>query len=129
MTDYYSVIRRAVAALETNNLEDRRAIYSRARAVLESQLGKRPLNKAHCDRERSMLEGAISRVEAVATNKRIITYASQRKPVQLKRDRRPVVSGLGESVSQDITVITVAGGLIPAAVPGPSAGAGLPGLI
>ena len=32
MADYYSVISRAVAALEINTIEDRRAIYNRARA-------------------------------------------------------------------------------------------------
>ena len=56
MAEYYSVIRRAVAVLEINTLEDRRAIYNRARAVQEFQLGKRPFNKANYDRERSMLE-------------------------------------------------------------------------
>jgi hypothetical protein len=80
--EYYRLISRAVAALEINTFEDRRAIYNRARAVQECQLGKRPFNKADFDRERSMLEGAISRVEAEATNKRIITYASPREPAQ-----------------------------------------------
>jgi len=80
MAEYYSVIHRAVAVLEINTLEDRRAIYNRARAVQEFQLGKRPFNKANYDRERSMLENAISRVEAEATNKRIITYSFSREP-------------------------------------------------
>ena len=80
MAEYYSVIRRAVAALEIDTLEDRHAIYNRARAVQELQLGKRPFNKANYDRERSMLENAISRVEAEATNKRIITYSFSREP-------------------------------------------------
>jgi hypothetical protein len=46
MADYYSVISRAVAALETNTFEDRRAVYNRARAMQSDQLGKRPFNKA-----------------------------------------------------------------------------------
>ena len=82
MADYYSVIRRAVAALEINTLEDRRAIYNRARAVQSYQIGKRPFNKADLDRERSMLEDAISRVETEATTKRIATEASPSAPVQ-----------------------------------------------
>jgi hypothetical protein len=46
MTDYYPVILRAVAALETNTFEARRAIYNRVRAVQSYQLGQRPFNKA-----------------------------------------------------------------------------------
>jgi hypothetical protein len=65
MADYYSVISRAVAALEINTFEDRRAIYNRARAV------QAYFNKADFDRERSMLEDAISRVGTEATTKRI----------------------------------------------------------
>jgi hypothetical protein len=81
LPDYYSVISRAVAALEINNFEDRRAIYNRARAVQSQQLGKRPFSKAEFDRERSMLEDTISRVETEATTKRIITDASPSAPV------------------------------------------------
>jgi hypothetical protein len=76
MADYYSLINRAVAALEMNTFEDRRAIYNRARAVQSYQLGQRPFNKADFDRERSMLEDAISRVETEAMTKRIATEAS-----------------------------------------------------
>jgi hypothetical protein len=82
MVDYYSVIGRAVAALEANTFEDRRAIYNRARAVQSYQLGKRPFNKKDFDRERSLLEDAISRVETEATSKRITTEASPHAPVQ-----------------------------------------------
>jgi hypothetical protein len=128
--EYYSVIHRAVGALGISTFEDRRAIYNRARALQECQLGKHPFNKAHYDRERSILEGAISRVEAEATNKRIITYASPRKPVQPKRHRPSVVSDLDDSVSPDITVITVARGpRTGRAIPVPVVGTGLPGLI
>ena len=67
MTDYYPVILRAVATLETNTFEARRGIYNRARAVQSYQLAKRPFNKGDFDRERSTLEDAISRVEIEAT--------------------------------------------------------------
>src|ERR1700747_2829236 len=80
MADYYSAISQAVAALETNTFEDRRAIYNRARAVQSYQLGKRPFNKRDFDRERLMLEDAISRVEIEATSKRITTEASPVQP-------------------------------------------------
>ena len=75
------MISRAVAALEANTFEDRRAIYNRTRAVQSYQLGKRPFNKADFDRERSMLEDAISPVEIEATTKRIPTEASPSAPV------------------------------------------------
>jgi hypothetical protein len=80
MADYYSLISRAVAALETNTFEDRRAIYNRARAMQSYQLRKRPFNKTDFDRERLMLEDAIGRVETEATSKRITIEASA--PVQ-----------------------------------------------
>ena len=76
MTDYYPVLLRAVAALETNTFEGRRAIYNRARAVQSYQLGKRPFNKADFNRERLMLEDAISRVEADTANKQTIIAPS-----------------------------------------------------
>jgi hypothetical protein len=82
MADYYSVISRAVAALEINTFEHRRAIYNRARSVQSYQLGERPFNKVDLDRERSLLEDAISRVETEATTKRITTEASPSAPVQ-----------------------------------------------
>jgi hypothetical protein len=82
MADYYSVISRAVAALETNTFEDRRAIYNRARAAQSYQLGKRPFNKKGFDREHLMLEDAISRVETEATSKRTTTEAPPSAPVQ-----------------------------------------------
>ena len=41
MADYYSVISQAVAALEMNTFEDRRAIYNRAR-------GQRVLGSEAC---------------------------------------------------------------------------------
>jgi hypothetical protein len=72
MTDYYPAILRAVAALETNTFEGRRAIYNHARTALIEQLDKRPFIKKDVDRERLMLEDAISRVEADTANKQTI---------------------------------------------------------
>jgi hypothetical protein len=80
--EYYRLISRAVAALEINTFEERRAIYNRARSAQSYQLGKRPFNKKHFDRERSILEDAIGRVEIEATTKPIATEASASTPVQ-----------------------------------------------
>src|ERR1700739_3264151 len=82
MVEYYSLISRAVAALETNTFDDRRAIYNRARAVQSFHLRKRPFNKTDFARERLMLEDAIGRVETEATTKRTTTEASPSAPVQ-----------------------------------------------
>jgi hypothetical protein len=71
MPDYYSLINRAVAALETNTFEGRRAVYNHARAVQSEQLHNRPFNKKDFDHERLMLEDAIARVEIEVTNRPI----------------------------------------------------------
>jgi hypothetical protein len=76
MADYYSLINRAVAALETNTFEARRAIYNHARAAQSEQLHNRPFNKKDFDHERLMLEDAIARVEIEVTNKPIATGPS-----------------------------------------------------
>jgi hypothetical protein len=72
MADHYPAILRAVAALETNTFEGRRAIYNYARAALVEQLDKRPFIKKGVDRERLMLEEAISRTETETANKQTI---------------------------------------------------------
>ena len=76
MADYYSLISRAVAALDTTNFEARRAIYSYARAAQSKQLHNRPFNKKDFDHERLMLEDAISRIEIEVTGGRIATGPS-----------------------------------------------------
>jgi hypothetical protein len=76
MADYYSLISRAVAALETNTFEARRVIYNYARAAQSEQLHNRPFNKKDFDHERLMLEDAISRVEIEVTGGRIPTGPS-----------------------------------------------------
>jgi hypothetical protein len=89
MSEYYRLISRAVAALEINTFEDRRAIYNRARSVQSQQLGERRFNKADFDRERLMLEDAISRVETEATTDRITTEASPSAPETMPTDLTP----------------------------------------
>src|SRR5215468_5128023 len=76
MADYYPLISRAVAALDTTNFEARRAIYNYARAAQSEQLHNRLFNKKDFDHERLMLEDAISRVEIEVTGARIATGPS-----------------------------------------------------
>src|SRR3954454_20463722 len=66
MADYYPLISRAVAGLEKNNGENRRAVYERARAALLAQLRgvTPPLNESDITRERLALEESIRKVEA-----------------------------------------------------------------
>jgi hypothetical protein len=66
MADYYPLISRAVAGLEKNSGEARRALYERARAALLAQLrGVTPaLNESDITRERLALEESIRKVEA-----------------------------------------------------------------
>jgi len=66
MADYYPLISRAVAGLEKNSGEARRAVYERARGALLAQLrGVTPaLNESDITRERLALEEAIRKVEA-----------------------------------------------------------------
>ncbi len=68
MADYYPLIARAVAGLDKNTGENRRALYERARAALVNQLRgvDPPLEEADITRERLGLEEAIRRLEAEA---------------------------------------------------------------
>lgn len=68
MADYYPLISRAVAGLEKNNGENRRALYERARAALIAQLRgvTPPLPETDITRERLALEESIRKVEAEA---------------------------------------------------------------
>jgi hypothetical protein len=71
MADYYPLISRAVANLEKNNGESRRALYERARAALLGQLRSvtPALNESDITRERLALEESIRKVEAESARK------------------------------------------------------------
>ena len=64
MADYYPLISRAVAGLEKNTGENRRALYERARKALVDQLRgvQPPLSETDITRERLALEEAIRKV-------------------------------------------------------------------
>src|SRR5690349_703995 len=66
MADYHPLVDRAVAGLDDNTSEARRALYERARSALVAQLrGVTPaLSESDITRERLALEEAIRKVEA-----------------------------------------------------------------
>jgi hypothetical protein len=66
MADYHPLISRAVASLDKNTGENRRALYERARTALVAQLRGvvPPLDESEITRERLALEEAIRKVEA-----------------------------------------------------------------
>src|SRR3954451_12742292 len=68
MADYHPLIARAVAGLEKNSGENRRALYERARTALVAQLrGVVPaLEESEITRERLALEESIRKVEGEA---------------------------------------------------------------
>ncbi|HWV41241.1 hypothetical protein [Pseudorhodoplanes sp.] len=71
MADYYPLIQRAIAGLDKNTGEARRALYERARTALVAQLRgvDPPLQEAEITRERLALEEAIRKVEAEAARR------------------------------------------------------------
>jgi len=68
MADYYPVVWRAVAALDHNDHQSRRALYARARVLQVDELKRirPPIVKDDYERERVALEDAIRRVESEA---------------------------------------------------------------
>ena len=68
MADYFPLISRAIAQLDSSTGEARRAIYERARTALVTQLRgtKPPLDESDITRERLALEEAIRKAEAEA---------------------------------------------------------------
>src|ERR1700733_2946762 len=67
-TDYYPLLTRAVAALDTNTAGSRRTLYERVRAAQLAQLRKLDpaLTKSEIARERVALEDAVRNVEIEA---------------------------------------------------------------
>jgi hypothetical protein len=91
MADYYPLISRAVAGLEKNSGENRRALYERARSALLAQLrGVTPaLNESDITRERLALEESIRKVEAEAA-RRFVEPSRQPPPPRMRpAEQRP----------------------------------------
>jgi hypothetical protein len=98
MADYHPLISRAVAALEKNSGENRRALYERARAALLAQLRgvTPPLDESDITRERLALEDSIRKVEAESARQFVET--SRQAPASKIRSMpsRPADSRLRE---------------------------------
>src|SRR5471032_1252634 len=71
MADYFPLIARAIAGLDKNTGENRRALYERARTALVNQLRsvEPALNESDITRERLALEESIRKVEAEASRR------------------------------------------------------------
>jgi hypothetical protein len=85
MADYYPLISRAVAALDKNSGENRRAIYERARNALLAQLRgvTPPLSESDITRERLALEESIRKVEAESA-RQFVEATRQALPPRLR---------------------------------------------
>jgi hypothetical protein len=88
MTDYYPLIAKAVAGLEKNTGDQRRALYERARTALVAQLRglDPPLSESEITRERLALEESIRKVESEAARKARLE-TPRIDPVALARSR------------------------------------------
>jgi hypothetical protein len=127
MADYYPLISRAVAGLEKNNGENRRALYERARAALLAQLrGVTPaLNESDITRERLALEESIRKVEAEAARQfvepsrqppapKIRPAAAEPRSAEPRPEPRPAEARMPEVRSREATAREAAD---PAAAP------------
>jgi Domain of unknown function (DUF4328) len=94
MADYFPLIARAVAGLESNTEEARHAVYERAREALVERIGDGSL----LDRERIALDSAISRVEAGIPAAEPIAYEKElsgfRNPTSLTRVLQVLLAAL-----------------------------------
>jgi hypothetical protein len=101
MADYYPLIARAVAGLDKNTGDARRALYERARTALVAQLrGVTPaLSESDITRERLALEEAIRKVEAESARQTWVEPARSepvhkiRAPEMPKWDDLPLAAG------------------------------------
>jgi hypothetical protein len=97
MAEYYAVLSKAVAGLEANSADTRRAVYDKARNALIGQLKAidPPLPTAEISRQRLELEEAIRRVER-ETSSSPAGVPAQRAPV------RPVAEQAPRQTPQDV---------------------------
>jgi hypothetical protein len=88
MADYFPLISRAVAGLENNTGENRRALYESARNALVNQLRsvEPALEESEITRERLALEESIRKVEAEAVKRARVEEEAVSAPVQEPRE-------------------------------------------
>src|SRR5579871_5814320 len=99
MADYHPLIARAVAGLDKNTGENRRALYERARTALVAQLRgvNPPLEESEITRERLALEEAIRKVEAESARHARETA----RPAFIKRAEAPRRDEAAQQSRQD----------------------------
>jgi hypothetical protein len=115
MADYYSLLSRAVAGLETNTDETRQALYQRVRAILIDNLRnqKPPVPGVEIERERLVLEEAIQKVEqkSASPTSQSGTTAHDRQSELPARDRTPSAAHKGRggeiSLSKNKAIVTL----------------------
>lgn len=105
MADYYPLIARAVAGLDNNTGENRRALYERARTALVNQLRSvdPPLDESDITRERLALEEAIRRLEAEAPKRPRHEEAEPEEPSLRDRGLRDFRDTVAEAEGLDET--------------------------
>jgi len=103
MADYYPLIARAVAGLEKNTGDARRALYERARTALVAQLRgvNPPLSENDVTRERLALEESIRKVEAEAARKAWVEPANGATPTRVRAPEFPRWDPPPSTVSDD----------------------------
>ncbi|MBX9773026.1 MAG: hypothetical protein K2Y71_01330 [Xanthobacteraceae bacterium] len=91
MADYYPLIARAVAGLDKNTGDGRRALYERARTALVAQLRSvnPPLSENDVTRERLALEESIRKVEAEAARKGWVDPGNGAAPTRVRAPEFP----------------------------------------
>jgi hypothetical protein len=99
MADYYTILARAVGALEPNTAAARRRLYDRARSAMVSEIEKAvpPFDGADVAAAKIAFESTVVRVEAEAVHQNSAAAANNAPPLSpgmdIPRGERSVVSG------------------------------------
>jgi hypothetical protein len=82
MADYYSLVAKAVSALDLNTEKARRRLYERARTALRSRMHAAypPFHRTEIAAAELSLEMAIDAVEAEAVGEQNAKFATAKKP-------------------------------------------------